>query len=66
MQRELAVILTCWVVIGRPSLASQNRAIKVLAREFVIHTTVAHVCLLLISSLTAFNRYGLINETTFF
>jgi hypothetical protein len=38
VQRELAVILTCWVVVGRPSLASQNRAIKVLVHEFVIHT----------------------------
>ena len=40
--------MTCWVVVGQPSLASQNRARKVLAHEFVIHTTVAHVCLLLI------------------
>jgi hypothetical protein len=37
VQRELAVILTCWVVVSQPSLAYQNRAKKVLAHEFVIH-----------------------------
>ena len=36
VQRELVVILTCWVVVSRPSLAIQNRAIRVLAHEFVI------------------------------
>ena len=37
VQRELAVIFTCWVIVSRLSLASQNRAKKVLAHEFVIH-----------------------------
>ncbi len=34
---KLAVILTYWVVISRPSFASQNRAAKVLGREFALH-----------------------------
>ena len=37
VQSELAVILTCWVIVSQLSLASQNLAKKVLAYEFVIH-----------------------------
>ncbi len=37
VQRELAVILTCWVNVSQLGLAIQNCAIKVLAHEFVIH-----------------------------
>ena len=51
VRRELAVILTCWVIVSQLSLASQNRAIKVLVHEFVIHKSPEHLCLLLISLL---------------
>jgi hypothetical protein len=37
VQLKLAVILTYWAVISRPSFASQNLATKVLGREFALH-----------------------------
>ena len=52
VQRELSVILTCWIIVSWLSLASQNRAKKVLAHEFVIRKPPKHMCLLLTSSLT--------------
>jgi hypothetical protein len=37
-----------WVVISRPSFASQNRTIKELGREFTLHKPSQHMCHLLI------------------
>ncbi len=50
VQRELAVILTCWVVVSQPSLACQNRAKKMCERmslSYTIHRSTFVFCLYL-------------------